>query len=445
MGKIIKYTASEDDYIVECINLGMKPDKIIAQKCLQHPTMFKGREETPLSLHIYRIRSKIKNELNNPIETAKLKEKTIISDKTTDISVYKNIDVLLTSILEQKTNSEDNEALYEFISNNVNDKNLRIHSSEQMSVLYNKYRDKKGYKEQAMVNEINKNSVKIHKRTNLTEQKISGIKSGNTYSKLNDFIVISQVIKNDVYNLIDADEFRKLLISFKLRPNEIRKFIRTNNLGFKYEDLFPIQPSVLVYKNHPTSKKDVTSIEEVVNDIKHFYHFDYDYDLSDWKQTISTHIPLTVKEKPIHDLKNLNPSLFDDEPSLDEEQFTEFVKNNSKETFLSSINDIDKLYCSQYNITRTWNSKIRIQMDNIIRSIYPDLIQNKRQNVTKDGKTYTCVYYTLPQEIKQSKDELFNTTLDDCIIEKLMDMKFNTINDAMRFKARLLNIMADFM
>lgn len=434
MGSRTNYSTEEINFITSNLQAGMDISTLM-EECLNHSTLFNNREENGIRQKINRLKNKIK------VENHKL---------INDIEMYKNLDIFLTKLGEVKKYSPEDEVLYTYISDSVYQ--LKFHASEEFKTFFNTYRDNKYYEEQAVIDKINNNSSKVYTKTHLTKTDIAGMKSRNRYMRLRDFIVICSTIQMDIYDGIDNNEFNKLLSSIRIKGEQIKKFIKDYNLPFNYIEMFPVYPSVINYKNSPNRNKNVATIDEIKTDVIKCFHFDSTVDLTNWEEILLKEIPLTIQtEEPVKNttiIKNLKdlPDLNNvcDEEQFKEEQFKEYIINVGQDNCLTTIGNIFDNYKNQYNLNIAWNANIRKIMSDIILSVYPNLIAKYEPKQTKTGQKYTEVHYEL-NEPKKTGDAFFNLTIDDCILEKLMDMKFNTIGDAIKFKARLLNIMADYI
>ena len=432
MGARANYSTEEINFITSNLQAGMDITTLMEQ-CLNHSTLFNNREENGIRQKINRLKNKIKVENNKPVN---------------DIETYKNLDIFLTKLNEAKKYSLEDEALYTYISDSVYQ--LKFHASEEFKTFFNTYRDNKYYEEQAVIDKINNNSSKVYTKTYFTKTDIAGMKSRNRYMRLRDFIVVCSTIQMDIYDGIDNNEFNKLLSSIRVKGEQIKKFIKDYVLPFDYVEMLPIYPSVINYKNSPNRNKNVATIDEIKADVIKCFHFDSTVDLTSWEEILLKEIPLTIQtEEPVKNtvlIKNLKdlPDLNNgNEEQFNEEQFKEYIINAGQDNCLTTIGNIFDNYKNQYNLDITWNANIRKIMSDIILSIYPDLIAKYEPKQTKTGQKYTEVHYELSNP--KTTNSLFNLTIDDCILEKLMDMKFNTIGDAIKFKARLLNIMADYI
>ena len=432
MGARANYSTEEINFITSNLQAGMDITTLMEQ-CLNHSTLFNNREENGIKQKICRLRNKIRVENHESIN---------------DIETYKNLDIFLTKLNEVKKYSPEDEALYTYISDSVYQ--LKFHASEEFKTFFNTYRDNKYYEEQAVIDKINNNSSKVYTKTYFTKTDIAGMKSRNRYMRLRDFIVVCSTIQMDIYDGIDNNEFNKLLSSIRVKGEQIKKFIKDYNLSFDYVEMLPIYPSVINYKNSPNRNKNVATIDEIKTDVIKCFHFDSTVDLTSWEEILLKEIPLTIQtEEPVKNtvlIKNLKdlPDLNNgNEEQFNEEQFKEYITNAGQDNCLTTIGNIFDNYKNQYNLDITWNANIRKIMSDIILSIYPDLIAKYEPKQTKTGQKYTEVHYELCEP--KTTDNLFNLAIDDCILEKLMDMKFNTIGDAIKFKARLLNIMADYI
>lgn len=428
MGQKPHYTTEQLNFIEPYLKTD-KPSREIANICIKNK-LFVGRDIQPLTLKINRLREK--QGINN---TNKAHKTSTVFNK--DIDIYKNLDVLLTAIMEHKDSSAECEALYKYYKNNLD--KLKFNTSTDFCQYYKNYRDSKKWQEQAVVDEINNNSTSIYKTVYLTTSDINAMKTSSKRMKLKDFIVICETIKVNIYHCINEDDFRGLIMSIKLRSKETRDFIHTYGLNIQYEKLFPIEGSFNIAINHTTFNKNVITKEEVEQEIKKFYHFDTFYDMSEWEDVINSYITNKQPEvKTYKSLKELPAAPEITEPVLDRNLFTEFANAMSSNELATNLSNIYNNYKTLNNIEDKWNKTMRDEMINIILSTHSDLIEKKENKYTVDGKPYINTYFVLKTE------PIFNDVVDDFIIEQIKSLKFNTINEALACKAGLLTVISKY-